>query len=76
MGCGFGLAENLEQARRLVRDPARQSLRAVRTGRVWAADANALFSRPGPRVVEGAALLARIFSALPVSQAPAVPATA
>ena len=76
MGCGFGLAENLEQARRLVRDPARQSLRAVRTGRVWAADANALFSRPGPRVVEGAALLARIFSGLPVSKAQAVPVTA
>jgi iron complex transport system substrate-binding protein len=35
-------------------------LPAVREGRVWAVDATSYFSRPGPRVVEGAELLARL----------------
>jgi iron complex transport system substrate-binding protein len=68
MACGLGLADNLEQARRVFSDPARSSLQAVRSGQVWAADANALFSRPGPRIVEGAALLARIFAGDPVPE--------
>lgn len=36
-------------------------LPAVRAGEVWAVDATAYFSRPGPRVVDGADILARIF---------------
>jgi iron complex transport system substrate-binding protein len=32
----------------------------VRDEQVWATDASAYFSRPGPRVVEGAEILARI----------------
>ena len=35
-------------------------LPAVRNGRVYAVDANSFFARPGPRVVEGAELLARL----------------
>ncbi|HEV2801344.1 MAG TPA: cobalamin-binding protein [Pyrinomonadaceae bacterium] len=35
-------------------------LPAVRRGEVWAVDATAYFSRPGPRVVRGAEILARI----------------
>ncbi|MDT7779517.1 MAG: iron complex transport system substrate-binding protein [Acidobacteriota bacterium] len=35
-------------------------LPAVRDGRVWAVDATSYFSRPGPRVVEGAEILLRI----------------
>ena len=35
-------------------------LPAVRDGRVWAVDATSYFSRPGPRVVEGAEILARV----------------
>ncbi len=35
-------------------------LPAVRAGRVWAVDATSYFSRPGPRVVEGAEILSRI----------------
>jgi iron complex transport system substrate-binding protein len=36
-------------------------LPAVREGRVYAVDANSYFARPGPRVVEGAELLAHLF---------------
>lgn len=35
-------------------------LPAVRSGEVWAVDATSYFSRPGPRVVSGAEILARI----------------
>ncbi|MCA1621928.1 MAG: cobalamin-binding protein [Acidobacteria bacterium] len=35
-------------------------LPAVREGRVWAVDATSYFSRPGPRVVEGAEILLKI----------------
>src|SRR5438552_8522630 len=35
-------------------------LPAVEAGEVWATDATAYFSRPGPRVVEGAEILAKI----------------
>ena len=35
-------------------------LPAVRGGRVWALDATSYFSRPGPRVVEGAEILSRV----------------
>lgn len=35
-------------------------LPAVRDGKVWAVDATSYFSRPGPRVVEGAEILLRV----------------
>ena len=35
-------------------------LRAVRQGRVFLADGNAFFNRPGPRLVESAEILAEI----------------
>lgn len=38
-------------------------LPAVKTGDVWAVDATSYFSRPGPRVVDGAEILARILHA-------------
>jgi iron complex transport system substrate-binding protein len=37
-----------------------RELPAVLNGEVWAVDATSYFSRPGPRVVRGAEILARI----------------
>jgi iron complex transport system substrate-binding protein len=37
-----------------------RELPAVRAGNVWAVDATSYFSRPGPRVVEGAEILLRV----------------
>jgi iron complex transport system substrate-binding protein len=34
---------------------------AVKNNNVWAMDASAYFSRPAPRVVDGAEILAKIF---------------
>lgn len=53
--CGFDLAGAVEQAGSFLRRPDLPDL-----GRVVAVNANAFFSRPGPRVVEGVELLAEI----------------
>ncbi len=60
--CGYGLAENVGFARGLYAHSDASRLRAFETGRVYAVDANAYFSRPGPRVVRGAELLGRTFA--------------
>jgi len=58
--CGFDLAGAIEQAGLLAALPRWEQLPAIRTGRTYAVDASAYFARPGPRVVEGAALLAHL----------------
>jgi iron complex transport system substrate-binding protein len=65
MSCGFNLEQTMKQIWSVFgfqkSEAARQffELPAVRNGRVYAVDANSYFARPGPRVVEGAELLAR-----------------
>jgi iron complex transport system substrate-binding protein len=66
MPCGFNLQQTMKQIWSVfgyqTTEAARQffELPAVRNGRVHAVDANSYFARPGPRVVEGAELLARL----------------
>lgn len=60
MPCGFGLDKSANQARHLSGYPGWDQLPAVRANRVYAVDANSYFARPGPRVVEGTALLAHL----------------
>jgi iron complex transport system substrate-binding protein len=60
MPCGCGLAKAAEQAQCLFDYPGALELPAVKSRRVYAADANSYFARPGPRVVEGAELLAHL----------------
>lgn len=62
IACGHNLAENVAFARELWQRPESQELRAVQTGQVWAFDANSYFSRPAPRLVNGAFLLQAIFN--------------
>ncbi len=50
--CGFDLARTEAEMYWLTGRPAWPALRAVRTGRVYLADGNQYFNRPGPRVVE------------------------
>ena len=59
MPCGFDLAGAVNQARTLLARPE-----AAHLGRIVAVDANAYFSRPGPRVVDGVELLAEILHGL------------
>ena len=53
--CGFDLAGAVEQATAFLSRPEVSGL-----GRVVAVDANAFFSRPGPRVVDGVEMLAAL----------------
>ena len=53
--CGFDLAGAVEQADAFLHRPEASGL-----GRIVAVDANAFFSRPGPRVVDGVELLAEL----------------
>ncbi len=56
--CGYGLSRCLEELPILRAKPGWDALRAVREGRVYFADGNAYFNRPGPRLADSAEILA------------------
>jgi iron complex transport system substrate-binding protein len=56
--CGFALSRTLEELPVLPRVLPWDSWRAVAEGRVYVADGNAFFNRPGPRIVESLEILA------------------
>jgi iron complex transport system substrate-binding protein len=58
MPCGFDLPRTKYGMRTLLAKPEWANLRAVRQNRVWAADGNAYFNRPGPRLVDALEMLA------------------
>lgn len=60
MPCGFDAERAAGDAGMLLDLPGWVELPAARRGRVWAVNANAYFSRPGPRFVEGVEILAHI----------------
>jgi len=58
MPCGYYLEEAEEEAHRLYANPDFAATPAARNGMVYAVDASAYFSRPGPRIVDGLEILA------------------
>lgn len=58
MACGFSRERALEEMPALTGRPGFDGLRAVREGRVFVVDGSAYFSRPGPRLVDSAEILA------------------
>jgi iron complex transport system substrate-binding protein len=56
--CGFDLSRTKAEMSPLAEHPSWRDLRAVRNGRVYVADGNAYFNRPGPRLVESFEILA------------------
>jgi len=58
--CGYYKEDILRQLPNARLPEGWNDLPAVEAGEVWATDATAYFSRPGPRVVEGAEILAKI----------------
>ncbi len=58
--CGFDLTRTRAEMAPLREAPAFRALRAVREGRVFLADGNQYFNRPGPRLVESLEILAEI----------------
>lgn len=64
MPCGYHRKE-VEHELAIVPFPEEwYALRAVRNGRVFAMDASGLFSRPGPRILDGILEMAELFSRL------------
>lgn len=60
MPCGFDVERTRREFHIAALPVGWQDLPAVRAGRVYAVNANAYFSRPGPRLVEGLRLLAHL----------------
>jgi iron complex transport system substrate-binding protein len=58
--CGYYKEDILRQLPHARMPEGFKELPAVKRGEVWAVDATSYFSRPGPRVVQGAEILARI----------------
>ena len=61
MPCGYNAARAAIECKREVFPEGWRVLPAIREGRVFAVDANAYFSRPGPRLADGVELLAHLF---------------
>jgi iron complex transport system substrate-binding protein len=61
MPCGFHVNDAVADWNRTPRPPFWSDIDAVRRGQVFVVDGSAYFSRPGPRVVDGLAILAELF---------------
>ena len=58
--CGFDIPRSRQEMPALTGRPEWLGLRAVRDGRVFLADGNQYFNRPGPRLVESLEILAEL----------------
>lgn len=59
--CGYYTADILRQLENTFFPANWREIPAIANGEVWALDATSYFSRPAPRVVDGAEILAKIF---------------
>lgn len=59
--CGFDIKRTMTEMHLLSDRPEWKELKAARDGRVYVADGNQFFNRPGPRVVESLEILAEVF---------------
>ena len=58
--CGWGIERTRAEMDPLTSRPGWPRLRAVRDGRVYLADGNQYFNRPGPRLAESLEILAEM----------------
>ncbi len=58
--CGYYIADIVRQIPQTAFPANWKDLPAVKNKQIWALDASAYFSRPAPRIVDGAAILAKI----------------
>jgi iron complex transport system substrate-binding protein len=59
--CGFDMTRTLQEMPLLEHRPGWSELKAVQSGRIFVADGNQYFNRPGPRIAESLEILAEIF---------------
>ena len=60
MPCGFDIQQTYKELPVLASNEKWKSLQAVKNGNVYAVNANAYFSKPGPRTVVGLEIIAKI----------------
>ena len=60
MPCGFDISRTIKELPILKNNEKWKSLRALKSGNIYAVNANAYFSKPGPRTVVGLEILAKI----------------
>ncbi|GAA1771953.1 ABC transporter substrate-binding protein [Luedemannella helvata] len=60
--CGLSPDQTLAELGAVTKLPGWSDLPAVRDGQVWVVDGPAFFNRPGPRVVDGAEILADVLA--------------
>ncbi len=58
--CGYYIDDIVRQLKATYFPAEWRQMKAVRNGEVWAMDATSYFSRPGPRVIDGSEILAKI----------------
>ncbi len=58
--CGFDVARTLQEMDLLTRKPEWKAINAVKSNRVFVADGNQYFHRPGPRLAESLEILAEM----------------
>ena len=58
--CGFDLNRTRQAAQLFIERPDWEKLHAAQSGRVYVADGNAFFNRPGPRLADSLEILAEI----------------
>jgi len=74
MPCGFDTARTISECTRSLQDnPNWKNLRAVKSGNLYAVDANSYFSKPSIRTITGIEILAKIihperFASLPIPE--------
>ncbi|MBI4436041.1 MAG: cobalamin-binding protein [Candidatus Omnitrophica bacterium] len=60
MPCGFSMRQSVERAKTLSRLPGWRDLLAVRMKQVYCLDGSSYYNRPGPRLVEGLEIMAKL----------------
>jgi iron complex transport system substrate-binding protein len=60
MPCGFSIERTLKEMDLLMQQPGFADLKAVKNNRLYIADGNQYFNRPGPRIVDSIEILAEI----------------
>lgn len=62
MPCGFSMDRTLKEVSTLLQQPGFNDLKAVKNNRLYIADGNHYFNRPGPRIVDSVEILAEIIN--------------
>ena len=60
MPCGFSIERTMREINILLQQPGFNDLKAVINNRIYIADGNQYFNRPGPRIVDSVEILAEI----------------